>query len=180
MSKRILCLLVEGFEEIEVVTPVDLLRRAGIEVSLVAMGPEMIVCGRNRLQLVADFNWQEIVGQDFDGLLLAGGPAVAEMRRDGRAAKLAREFAAAGKTIAAICAAPLILKDADLLVGRNFTSHASVHHELSSTTAERVVVDGEIITARGAGTAVDFALQIIHHMLGEKAAVAIAAEVMAW
>jgi 4-methyl-5(b-hydroxyethyl)-thiazole monophosphate biosynthesis len=101
------------------------------------------------------------------------------MRRDGRAAELAGDFIAAGKPVAAICAAPLVLLDAGLLAGRSFTAYHSVREELGGGLDERVVVDGNLITSRGAGTAMDFSLVLIACLLGQAAADQVADEIMA-
>ncbi len=178
MKKSVLCLLNGGFEEIEVVTPVDLLRRAEVEVVIAAMGGKTAT-GRGGIRIEADVLFAEIDASGFDMLFIPGGPGVGALREDGRAATLAREFAAAGKPVAAICAAPLILMDAGLLEGRHFTAYQSVREELGGGLDERVVVDGELITSCGAGTALDFALVLIAHLVGQPAADRVAEEVMA-
>ena len=178
MNKRVLCLLNDGFEEIEVVTPVDLLRRAEVHVVIVAMGNKTAV-GRNGIRIEADSMLSEVETSAFDMLFIPGGPGVAGLREDGRAAGLAREFSAAGKHVAAICAAPLVLMDAGLLEGRRFTAYQSVCEELGGGLDERVVVDENLITSRGAGTAMDFALTMISHLVGQPAADRVAEEVMA-
>lgn len=178
MKKSVLCLLNDGFEEIEVVTPVDLLRRAEIKVVIAAMGGKTAI-GRGGIRIEADVLFSEIDPSNFDLLFIPGGPGVAELRVDGRAAKLAGEFADSGKPVAAICAAPLILMDAGLLKGRRFTAYKSVREELGGGLEQRVVVDGQIITSCGAGTAVDFALALITHLVGQAAADQVAEEVMA-
>src|SRR5204862_686200 len=106
-------------------------------------------------------------------------PGVAVLRHDGRGATLARGFHAAGKSVAAICAAPLVLKDAGLLDGRRFTAHFSVCEELPGVSQERVVVDGNLITSRGAGTAVDFGLALITHLVDSAAAGEVSRSIMA-
>lgn len=178
MKKRVICLLADGFEEIEVVTPVDLLRRAEVEVVIAAMGGKTAT-GRGGIRIEADTLLADVQASSFDLLFIPGGPGVGDLREDGRAAGLAREFAAAGKPVAAICAAPLILMDAGLLVGRRFTAYHSVREELGGGLDDRVVVDGEIITSRGAGTALDFALALIARLAGQTAADRVAEEVMA-
>lgn len=178
MKKSVLCLLNDGFEEIEVVTPVDLLRRAGIQVVIAAMGGKTAI-GRGGIRIEADALFPAVNPSNFDLLFIPGGPGVAELRADGRAATLAVEFAAEGKPVAAICAAPLILMDAGLLKGRRFTAYKSVREELGGGLDERVVVDGQLITSCGAGTAVDFALALIAHLVGKNAADQVADDVMA-
>jgi len=179
MKKRILCLVAEGFEELELVAPVDLLRRAGAEVVLASLEAELEVAGRNAMVLRADQRLDEVDPAGFDLLFVPGGPAVARLRADGRAAGLAARLAAAGKPVAAICAAPLVLKDAGLLEGRRFTAHFSALGELpGALTGERVVEDGLILTSRGAGTAVEFGLALVDHLFGEAAEEEIARSIM--
>ncbi len=176
--KRVLCLLIDGFEEIETVTPVDVLRRAGAEVVIASL-KEKTATGRCGIRVEADVLLEETDAVDFDLLLIPGGPGVGDLRADGRAAVLAKEFAAKGKPVAAICAAPLVLMDAGLLAGKRFTAYQSVRAELGGGEDERVVVDGKIITSRGAGTALDFALAITAHLFGKETADKVAAEIMA-
>jgi 4-methyl-5(b-hydroxyethyl)-thiazole monophosphate biosynthesis len=180
MSKRVLCLLAPGFEEIETVTPIDLLRRAGAEVVLASLNGEQTVTGRSKLTLKVDAALADVAGEDFDLLLVPGGPGVQALRADGRPAKLAKEFFEAGKSVAAICAGPAVLKDANLLENRKFTAHFSVYEELPNALAEkRVVQDGRILTARGAGTAVDFGLAVVRTLYGADKSNEIARSIMA-
>jgi 4-methyl-5(b-hydroxyethyl)-thiazole monophosphate biosynthesis len=178
MKARVLCLLADGFEEIELVTPVDLLRRAGVEVVIAALHGTGAT-GRSGIHLTADTALEDVVDSDFELLLIPGGPGVGELRRDGRAAALAGEFSKAGKPVAAICAAPLILMDAGLLEGRRFTAHQSVRDVLKQALDERVVIDGNLITSRGAGTAMEFGLALVSRLAGQAAAEKVAADIMA-
>lgn len=176
--KRVLCLLIDGFEEIETVTPVDVLRRAGAEVVIAALR-EKTATGRCGIRVEADVLLEETDAAGFDLLLIPGGPGVGDLRADGRAALLAKDFASAGKPVAAICAAPLVLMDAGLLAGKRFTAYPSVRPELGGGGDDRVVVDGQIITSRGAGTALDFALALVTHLFGQAAADQVAEEIVA-
>ncbi len=179
MKKRVLCLLAPGFEELELVAPVDVLRRAGAEVVLAALDDNLDVGGRNGLTLRADASLDRLDAGEFDLLLIPGGPAVEVLRQDGRAASLARTFAGDGRLVAAICAAPLVLKDAGLLEGKRFTAHVSVANELpEALTGERLVEDGVIITSRGAGTALEFGLALVDRLFGETAEEEIARAIM--
>ncbi len=178
MKKRVLCLLIDGFEEIETVTPVDLLRRAGVEVVMASLG-QGTVTGRSGICLKADCLLDSVTPADFDLLLIPGGPGVAALRADGRSAAFARDFSEAGKIVSAICAAPLVLKDAGLLEGRSFTAHSAAHDELPGVSSDRVVVDGNLITSRGAGTALDFGLALVRCLAGDAAVVDVAKAIMA-
>lgn len=179
MSKRVLCLVVPGFEEIELVAPVDLLRRAGAQVTLASVTGEPLVTGRCNVTIRTDAALSQVANESFDLLLIPGGPGVKTLRQDGRAAQLARAYVAQGKPVAAICAAPTVLADAGLLTGRRLTAHASVHAELpQALAAERVVEDGLIITSRGAGTAIEFGLALVRRLFGPAAAQEVAQAIM--
>ncbi len=177
MNKRVLCVLAPGFEEIEAVTPIDLLRRAGVAVTVAALTAPRLVRGRNGVSIEADSLLEETNAEDFDLRLLPGGPGVEVMRKDGRAADLARRFAAAGKVVAAICAAPTVLHDAGLLEGRRFTAHFSVDLP-GALRDEPVVRDGRIVTSRGAGTAMAFGLELVAELAGREKAGEIASAIM--
>ncbi len=179
MIPRVLCLLIPGFEEIETVTPVDLLRRAGAEVILASVTGEKLVRGRCDMVLQADATLAEVAEQEFDLLFLPGGPGVKLLRSDGRAARLAREFVGKGKPVAAICAAPLVLADAGLLAGRRYTAHSSVWNDLpESVHHEAVVEHGPLITSQGAGTAVTFGLALVQRLFGMPKGDEIARDIM--
>lgn len=157
--------LAEGFEEIETVTPVDLLRRAGAEVTLAALVDGIHVTGRSGITLHADTTLTSVGEREFDCVLLPGGPGVKHLRADPRVRAHVLRHHAAGRWVAAICAAPTVLHDAGLLTGRKYTAHFSVANELTQILAEqRVVVDGRLITSRGAGTAVDFGLEVVRNL----------------
>lgn len=168
----VLVLLTEGFEEIEAITPIDLLRRAGAEVTTAALSEGIHVSGRSGITIHADTHLAAVEGRSFDCLLLPGGPGVKHLRADPRVRQwVIRQHAGPG-WLAAICAAPTILHDAGLLEGRHYTAHFSVANELHQIRAhDRVVVDGKMITSRGAGTALDFGLTLIERLFTpEKAA----------
>ena len=180
MAKRVLCLLAPGFEEIETVTPIDLLRRAEVEVVVASITRESLVAGRSGLTLRADATLDELATSDFDLLFVPGGPGVKALRSDGRAARLARAYVDSGKTVAAICAAPTVLADAGVLSGRRFTAHFSVAAELPELLgSERVVEDGPIVTSRGAGTALDFGLTLVRRLCGAEMAARVSQAIMA-
>lgn len=167
----ILTLLAEGFEEIEAITPLDLLRRAGAQVTSAALGDGIHVTGRSGITVHADTSLAAIEASTFDCVFLPSGPGVKNLRADARVCPLVRRHHEAGKWIAAICAAPTVLLDADLLKGRRYTAHFSVAHELPDLIAdERVVIDGNLITSRGAGTALEFGLQLVEKLYSAKAA----------
>lgn len=179
-SVRVVVLVFDGVEEIEAITPVDILRRARATVCMAAVGAHVGVTGRSGIRFQADRLAGDLDAGDFEALVIPGGPGVAFLREDGRAERLAREFAAANRWVAAICAAPLILADAGLLDGRRHTAHSSIHAALGTQEpCERVVRDGKILTSRGAGTALDFSLELVRVLIDEEKASSIAASIMA-
>lgn len=154
--------LAEGFEEIEAFAPVDLLRRAGVEVTVAALADGIHVTGRSGITAHADTPLAAVLGRDYDMLFLPGGAGVKHLRADPRVRDLVLRQHTAGRWLAAICAAPTVLHDCGLLTGRRYTAHFSVAAELPAILAdEKVVTDGKISTSRGAGTAVDFGLHLI-------------------
>jgi len=175
--KRVLCLLENGFEEIEAIAPVDLLRRAGIEVVMAGVS-SVKVTGKCGVRVIADALLSEVSGDDFDALLLPGGPAVMELRKNAEVIALIRAFHASGKLIAAICAAPLLLKDAGLLDDANFTAHFSTRGELPDALDERSVYCSQLLTSRGAGTAIEFGLAFVALLAGDEAAAEVSRTIM--
>ncbi len=161
------------------VTPVDLLRRAGVGVCMAAVGGAIEVRGRSGIAMRADALLADVDARDFGMLVIPGGPGVAALRADGAVARLAADFADGGRWVAAICAAPALLHDAELLQGVGHTAHVSVHAEIGTPQpAPRVVREGRIITSRGAGTAMDFALELVRCLCGDEEAASVAAAIM--
>ncbi|HEX3729240.1 MAG TPA: DJ-1 family glyoxalase III [Opitutaceae bacterium] len=166
----VLVLLAEGFEEVEALAPVDLLRRAGAEVTTAALAEGIHVTGRSGITLHADAPLSAVSGP-FDCLVLPGGAGTKGLRADPRVAERVRRQQAEGGWIAAICAAPTVLQDAGLLAGRRYTAHFSVANELPAILAdERVVADGRLLTSRGAGTALDFGFLLIEKLFSPEKA----------
>lgn len=161
------------------VTPVDLLKRAGADTVLASVSTEKLVKGRSGIKVEADALLDDLDVDSFDVLLIPGGPGVSALHDDGRTAILAQEFYKANKPVAAICAAPTLLRNAGLLHGKSFTAHFSVQGELpAAQVEERVLTDGLLTTSRGAGTALDFGLELVRRFYGEEKASEIAASIM--
>jgi 4-methyl-5(b-hydroxyethyl)-thiazole monophosphate biosynthesis len=175
-----LVILPEGVEELEAIAPVDLLRRAGVEVTVAALGETIHVTGRNAVTLHADTPLSAVGEKLFDLLLLPGGPGVKLLRADPRVRAAVLAHHAADRWLAAICAAPTVLNDAGLLAGRRYTAHFSVANELPAILAdERTVADGRLLTSRGAGTAIDFGLLLVEKLCSPEKAREIALSVCA-
>ena len=169
MATTVLTLLADGFEEIEATAPIDLLRRAEAEVTVASCSDSLDVTGRSTITLRADTLLSHIPEPlAFDLLVLPGGPAVFELRKRPEILDLIRDFADTGKPIGAICAAPLLLLDAGLITtDSTCTAHGSTGDEIPQLIQNQPVVqDGQIITSRGAGTAVEFGLCLINRLFG--------------
>ena len=182
MAKTVLTLLADGFEEIEAAAPIDLLRRAEAEVTVASCSDSLDVTGRSTITLRADTLLSHIPEPlAFDLLVLPGGPAVFELRKRPEIIDLIRDFADTDKPIGAICAAPLLLLDAGVITtDSTCTAHGSTEEEIPQLSKSKAVVqDGQIITSRGAGTAVEFGLALIQELFGQEKANEIRASIHA-
>jgi len=168
MPQRALVLLAHKFEEIEATCPIDLLRRAEVEVVTASCESTLEVTGRSSITLLADQFLANLNAANFDLLVLPGGPSVFDLRENSQVLSLIQEFHHSGKPIGAICAAPLLLLDAGLIEGKTYTAHGSVGDELPNMVEDQTVVSDEnLITSRGAGTAVEFGLALVSRLKGE-------------
>lgn len=172
--KRVLLILSRGFEELEAVAPLDLLRRAGIEVVSASAQPDLLVEGGRGVRIQADRLLDGCLAESWDLIVLPGGPGVKDLRKDTRVLDLVRRSHGAGIPLAAICAAPAILADAGVAGGHVLTSFPGVKEEVKAKakaySEDRVVVDGKVITSRGAGTAEEFALALVEYLSGREEA----------
>ena len=168
MPKTALLILADGFEEIEAITPIDLLRRAGAAVTVASLDTATPgVKGRSGITVLSDSPFESARHKQYDAIVLPGGPGHIHLRRNTALHKLLRQHAARGALVAAICAAPTVLLDAGLLNGKKYTAHPSVALELPALISSRAVVqDGNILTSPGAGAAVAFSLAIITQLYG--------------
>lgn len=170
--KRVLVPLAEGFEEIEAVAIVDTLRRAGIEVVTAALQPSaaLLVAGAHGIHVRADAELGRVDGASFDMLVLPGGmPGTKHLREDARVIALVRQLHAAGKHVAAICAAPTVLAQAGVLEGVSATAFPGVRDQLAGAKVEhvqRVVKSGKLVTSQGPGTAIEFAIALVRELAG--------------
>jgi 4-methyl-5(b-hydroxyethyl)-thiazole monophosphate biosynthesis len=172
--KNAIVLLADGFEEVEAVTPIDYLRRAGIEVTVASTGGNLLVKGARGIVIDADVALYDLINEqqtDVDVIIIPGGmPGAANIAASPEAGALITQATAAGKLICAICAAPaVVLAPLGLLASKKFTCYPGMEKTVKggSWTDKRVVIDGNIITSRGAGTAGEFAAAIIGQLLGE-------------
>ena len=176
MNKTALVVMTNGFEEIEAVTPIDLLRRAGTEVTIASASGSLDLTGKTEIVLRADALLDACLENEYDLLLLPGGPGVFTLREDTRLLGLVSSRVEAGLPVSAICAAPLLLKDAGILDGKAHTAHEAVSDELPEMQDIAVVEDLPLITSRGAGTAFAFGLACVGLLHGEEVARRVANE----
>ena len=177
---RTLIPLVNGCEEMEAVIIIDTLRRAKWDVVSVGLA-EGVVTGSRKVCLVPDSMWNNVIPADFDLMVLPGGAEGSEqLVNEVRVLESIRAFHKEGKIVAAICAAPLVLQAAGILQNRRFTCHPGVAAQLTQGmhTHEQVVIDENIITSQGPGTALQFACTLIACIDGPEKANAIAKEMV--
>ena len=168
--KRVLIPLAPGFEEIEAITVIDILRRAGVTVVVAGTQPGPIEASR-QTKHIPDCTLDAVRAKDFDMLVLPGGlPGTTHLRQDSRIRQLIEIMQARQCRLAAICAAPTVLGAAGVLAGRTATGHPSVRAELATQAGKisdkRVVVDGPVITSQAAGTAMEFAFKLVEILCG--------------
>jgi len=162
--------LVNGFEEIEAFTIVDVLRRAGIEVEMVGI-PGTTITGAHGIRVQVDKRISEVKEEEYDGIILPGGsPGYQNLMKSSRILDIVRKLNAQGKLIGAICGAPLVLAKAGVLETKRATVYPGLEKQLPYPRDERVVIDGNVITSQGPATAMEFALKIVEKLLGKSKA----------
>jgi len=177
-AKRILVPLAEGFEEIEAVCIIDVLRRAELEVVVAGLTSES-VRGSHGILIGADALLEGLDIEGFDMIVLPGGmPGTTHLMEDERVLAAVRSLHAAGRSTAAICAAPMVLATAGVVSGVPVTSHPSVRARLGDADVReepRVIQSGRTTTSQGAGTALEFALELVAELCGRAKADELAA-----
>ncbi len=163
---RVLVPLADGFEDIEAITIIDVLRRAGIEVDVVGLSG-LVVKSKMGLRIMTDKRFDMVNVDDYDAIILPGGSdGVKNLMRSSRLIEALRKFKSQGKVIGAICAAPLILAKNGLLDDVRATVYPGYERELPYPRGDRVVVDKNIVTSQGPGTAMEFALKLVEILVG--------------
>lgn len=171
--KKVSVFLADGFEEIEGLTVVDLLRRAGVEVTTVSITKENVIHGAHGIDVYADKLFEEMDYSDQDMLVLPGGmPGTLNLGAHKGLETLLRTFYDEKKLLAAICAAPSVFGKYGFLNGRNATSYPGFEDQLTGAKCltEPVVVDEFVTTSRGMGTAISFSLALIEQLIGRSKA----------
>ncbi|MDR2542803.1 MAG: DJ-1/PfpI family protein [Treponema sp.] len=185
-AKKAIVLLADGFEDVEAVTPIDYLKRAGIEVTSASISGNLTVTSRwGVIKLITDTTLMDVQKsgiESWDAVILPGGiPGATNLAASEETNRFIKEMAAAGKLVCAICASPVvILAPLGLLDGKKFTCYPGMEDKIPQGKWQDtdVVVDGNILTSRAAGTSGQFAVAIIEKLLDEAAAKKIAEAVL--
>jgi 4-methyl-5(b-hydroxyethyl)-thiazole monophosphate biosynthesis len=172
-----LVLLAEGFEEIEAVTIIDVLRRGEVAVTTASLAGKHVK-GAHDISVEADTLYDHVSMDDFDALVLPGGPAAQTLREDARSQATIRRAAEKGKLVAAVCAAPTALDAAGVLAGKRATAYPGNSLPSARQVEESVVEDGNVITGRGPGTSMEFALRVVERLSGAAVARATAEKLL--
>jgi len=162
--------LAEGFEEIEAITLIDILRRADFDVVTASLGDKAVTAAHG-VSVLADCTLDEALTRDYDMVVLPGGlPGANHLDNDARIHQILKKTADSGRFVGAICAAPKVLANARLLDGKKATSYPGFVDKMNlpstTYTGSAVEKDGKVLTSRGPGTAMDFALAIIEALDG--------------
>ena len=169
-NKKVLIFLVDGFEEIEAMAPIDLLRRAGIIVDTVSINEDNQVTSSRKIRVLTDKTIDEINFENYEMIVLPGGPGTENYMKSEKLQEKLKEFSI-NRKLGAICAAPTILSALGILNGKQAICFPACEPDLIKDGAiivnQNVVKDNNIITSRGAGTAIDFSLALIEELLGK-------------
>lgn len=172
MEKKILIPLAEGFETIEALSVVDVFRRAGAHVDLAAIGDSLLVASSHNVQVMADRLLVDCIKENYDLIVLPGGiPGAENLKNSAVLAELLKKQNDEDKLYGAICASPaVVLEHHGLLKGKSATCHPLFVDQLSlqDKAGEKVVVDKNCVTSRGAGTSIDFGLDLVGILMGEE------------
>jgi len=177
---KVLVPLAPGFEEIEAVTIIDILRRAEIDVTVAGLEKETIK-GAHNIWIKCDLFYKDVDINKFDLLILPGGqPGTNNLNANETVLNWVKVFSESKKIIGAICAAPAVLHTANVIRNRKITSHPSEKFKFvdSNYIEENVVIDDNIFTSRGVGTAIEFALKLVSKIKGKKVSNELAAKIL--
>ncbi len=171
---KVTTFLTEGFETVEALAVVDILRRAGVTVDLVSVTQQKTIKSAQGITIEAEYAFEEYNVQESDAIFLPGGPGHVHYEENEKLIQNIKEFADNNKYVTAICAAPSVLGRAGILNGKRATCFPGFESELKGAilakVSERVVVDGNIITSRGMGTSIDLGLELVRLLVGDNKA----------
>lgn len=168
---RVLVPLANGFEEIEAINIIDVLRRGGVEVLIASLDEKSVVKGAHGVEVLSEMQMKDVEVEALDMVVLPGGwGGTLALRDDERVQNILKEMDKKGKKIGAICAAPLALQSAGVLK-HNYTCYPTIEEQIRKDgfdATKMVVEDGNVMTSRGPATAICFALQIVKKLKGEE------------
>lgn len=171
--KKAVMLFADGFEEVEALMTVDLLRRGGVEIQLASITQEMTVCGSHGIQVGMDTTLSQVNIEQMDAILIPGGmPGTKNLAADEAACQALKKMNQAGKIVGAICAAPSVLGKCGILDGKRATCYPGFEEQLgdASFVDEMVVSDGNVVTSRGLGTAMEFGFRLLELLVSKETA----------
>lgn len=180
-NKKVGMMVANGYEEIEMLTVVDVLRRAGMTCDIISVTGERKLTSSHQVTVEADLKYEEADFGSYDALVIPGGmPGTINLGEHGGVCEQLKKAHEAGKLIAAICAAPTVFGKLGLLEGKKAICYPGMEDQLTGAivTCEPAVRDGNIITSRGMGTAIDFALTILAYYEGQEAAAEMAEKIV--
>ncbi len=180
MSKKIVIVLAEGFEEIEAVTPIDILRRAGVSVVLAGLS-STTVTGAHNITITCDTTLSSILHKSFDGIILPGGATgTSNLCQSTKLIEKIHQMDRDNKLIAAVCAAPQVLDLAGALNEKKYTCYPGAEEKIihGERIDEPVVIDGNVITGRSVGSTLDFSLGIVEELLNASTSTEIGARLV--
>lgn len=169
MKKSVLIILAPGFEEIEALTPIDMLRRAGVSVTVAGINSTEIT-GAHDITVKCDKEISELIHHPFDGVILPGGnPGTPNLLESDAVLEIVNRSHKDNKVIAAICAAPMVLDKATVLTNKKFTCYPGTEKNIKHGTFsnEKVIIDGNLVTARSLADSIDFSLAVISQLTPE-------------
>lgn len=181
MSKKVGMMVANGYEEVEMLTVVDLLRRADMTCDIISVTGEKELTSSHKVTVIADLMYEEADFDSYDALAIPGGmPGTINLGAHAGVCEQLKKACAEGKLIAAICAAPTVFGKLGLLQGKRAICYPGMEDQLTGAdvTYEPAVRDGNIITSRGMGTAIDFGLAILAYFEGEDAAASLAEKIV--
>ncbi|WP_026834621.1 DJ-1 family glyoxalase III [Eubacterium xylanophilum] len=179
--KKAVMFFAEGFEEVEALTTVDLLIRAGVDVQLVSIADSEIVKGSHGIGVQMNAKMGDVSVKDMDAALLPGGiPGTPNLKASEFVGTFIKDMYAAGKIVAAICAAPTVFGYLGIVKDKKVTSYPGTGDDIQCAEylTDKVVIDGNVITSRGVGTAIDFALAIIGQLVSSDVAAKIKSDIV--
>ncbi len=167
---RAYVLLANGFEEIEAITPIDVLRRAGFDVTTLSIHDSKKITGAHNVIIAADGLLSDYLNESPDIIITPGGmPGSTNLKESNLVIEIIKKQVSENRHVASICASPIVLDEADVLNTKNYTCYPGFEKVIKSGnySDDRVVSDNKIITAKGPGVAIEFALKIVEELLGE-------------